>query len=170
MAIIGGYFDTLVDDYRWTVLDDVEVVSIKKDSISLINTTIPLLPKGLEHLRGAQLPNHDLLVSGATGSNRNDEYLRFDRASNQWKKVGTMKKANHLHSSVLLNGCLYSCGSRFSSYKSTSHHEVLNLDGGVEEKRELPIALRYHTANKLNENQYMVIGGYEKYVSKIFRS
>ena len=86
------------------------------------------------------------------------------------EKVGTMKKANHLHSSVLLNGCLYSCGSRFSSYKSTSHHEVLNLDGGIEEKRELPIALRYHTANKLNENQYMVIGGYEKYVSKIFRS
>ena len=71
MAIIGGYFDTLVDNYRWTVLDDVEVVSIKKDSISLINTTIPLLPKGLEHLRGAQLPNHDLLVSGAKGSNRN---------------------------------------------------------------------------------------------------
>ena len=73
-----------------------------------------------------------------------------------------MKKANHLHSSVLLNGCLYSCGSRFSSYKSTSHHEVLNLDGRVEEKKELPSKrLSSHTAHRLNENQYIVIGGYD---------
>ena len=145
------------------------MVSIKKDSISIINTTIPLLPKRLVHLQGTQLPNHDLLVSGGRSwSDRNGEYLKFDQASNQWKKVGTMKKARYAHSSVLLNGCLYSCGGIDSSHYATSHHEVLNLDGGIEEKRELPIALRYHTANKLNENQYMVIGGLDKNASKIF--
>ena len=146
-------------------MDDVEVVSIKSDSISIINTTIPSLPKGLNNLRGTTLPDHDLLVSGGylIGGNDDyltfDEYLRFSQDSNQWKKVGTMKKARYAHSSVLLNGCLYSCGGVDSSDNETSHHEVLNLDGRVEEKKELPIKLKLHTANKLNENQYMVIGG-----------
>ena len=143
-------------------MDDVEVVSIKKDSISIINSTIPSLPKRLGYLRGTQLLNQDLLVSGGSiESDRNDEYLRFSKDSNQWKKVGTMKMARSSHSSVLLNGCLYSCGGLESSYATISHHEVLKFDGRIEEKKELPIALYSHTANKLNENQYMVIGGWE---------
>ena len=139
------------------------MVSIKKDSISIIKTTIPFLPKGLSWLRGTQLPNQDLLVTGGyTGSVRNDEYLRFSQESNQWLKVGTMKVARSSHSSVLLNGCLYSCGGFDSSDNETSHHEVLNLDGRVEEKKELPSAgLSSHTAHRLNENQYIVIGGYD---------
>ena len=143
-------------------MDDVEVVSIKKDSISMINSTVPSLPKGLAGLRGTQLPNQDLLVSGGrTGDVMNDEYLRFSQDSNQWKKVGTMKKARGLHSSVLLNGCVYSCGGVDSSGRAISHHEVLKLDGIVEKKKELPIELACHTANKLNNNQYMVCGGYD---------
>ena len=135
----------------------------------MINATIPPLPKRLGYLQGAQLPNQDLLVSGGyTGSVRNHEYLRFSQDSNQWKKIGTMKMARGAHSSVLLNGCVYSCGGLDSSDKNTSHHEVLTLDGRVVEKKELPFALRGHTANKLNDNQYMVIGGYDKNVSKSF--
>ena len=157
-------------------MDDIEVVSIKKDSISSINTTIPFLPKGLSWFRGTQLPNRDLLVTGGyTGSVtwpvRNDEYLRFSQKSNQWLKVGTMKMTRSSHSSVLLNGCLYSCGGVDSSDNVTFHHEVLNLHGRVEEKKELPIKLKLHTANKLNENQYMVIGGFdETNVSNKFES
>ena len=48
IAIIGGSIG--IGDY----LDDVEVVSIKNDSISLINATIPSLPKGLINLRGSK--------------------------------------------------------------------------------------------------------------------
>ena len=147
------------------------MVSIKKDYSSFVNSTIPALPKRLAFLRGTQLPNQDLLVSGgATGSVSNDEYLRFSQDSNQWKKVGTMKMARSSHSSVLLNKCLYSCGGVDSSDNETSHHEVLNLHGRVEEKKKLPIALGGHTANELNDNQYMVIGGYDSTnVSKNFR-
>ena len=151
-------------------MNDVEVVSIKKDSISMINSTIPSLPKRLNSLRGTQLPNQDLLVSGGrTGYVMNDEYLRFSQDSNQWKKVGTMKMARYAHSSVLLNGCLYSCGGYDSPGNTISHHEVLNLDGRVSEKKELPIALGNHTANKLNNYEYMVCGGWDaKNVSKKF--
>ena len=134
---------------------------MKMDSVLLTTTTVvPLLPKGLVGLRGSQLPNHDLLVSGGdTGTVVNDEYLRFNHASNQWKKVGTMQNARYSHSSVLLNGYLYSCGGFYSPRKATSHHEAFSSDGVVNEKRELPIELSNHTANKLNESQYMVIGG-----------
>ena len=147
------------------------MVSIKSDSISIINTTIPSLPKGLNNLRGTTLPDHDLLVSGGylIGGNDDyltfDEYLRFSQDSNQWKKVGTMKMARHYHSSVLLNGGLYSIGGNLG-IGLYSHHEVFNLDGRIEEKKELPIALSGHTANKLYENKYMVIGGRDKNVSK----
>ena len=177
ISIIGGcYLDESYDfdGYELAMgddLDDIEVVSIKKDSISIINTTIPSLPKGLRMLRGTQLLNQDLLVLGGYDENdvENDEYLRFDQSSSQWKKIGTRKMATVSHSSVLLNGCLYSCGGYYPSDKITSHHEVLNLNGRVEEKKELPIALADHTANKLNEYQYMVIGGHdETYVSKEF--
>ena len=138
----------------------MEVISIKKDSILLTNTFVPSLPKRLVGLRGTQLPNHDLLISGGdTDSGVNDEYLRFNHASYQWKKVGTLKNARYSHSSVLLNGCLYSCGGFYSTSKATSHHEAFSLDGVVNEKRGLPIPLFNHTANKLNESQYMVIGG-----------
>ena len=153
IAIIGGY-------NNGDMLDDVEVISIKKNSILRTNTFVPSLPKRLVGLRGTQLPNHDLLVSGGdTGTGVNDEYLRFNHASSLWKKVGTMQNARYSHSSVLLNGCLYSCGGFYSPIKATSHHEAFSLDGGVNEKRELPIALSNHSANKLNESQYMVIGG-----------
>ena len=160
-------------------MHDIEVVSIKSDSISIINTTIPSLPKGLNSLRGTTLPDHDLLVSGGhliEGNEdylRSDEYLRFSQDSKQWKKVGTMKMARLDHSSVLMNGGLYSVGGKASSWNGTSHHEVLNLDGWigwnflrVEEKKKLPIALSGHTANKLDENKYMVIGGLDRNVSK----
>ena len=156
-------------------MHDIEVVSIKSDSISIINTTIPSLPKGLNSLRGTTLPDHDLLVSGGhliEGNEdylRSDEYLRFSQDSKQWKKVGTMKMARLDHSSVLMNGGLYSVGGKASSWNGTSHHEVLNLGGWigwnflrVEEKKELPSKrLSSHTAHRLNENQYIVIGGYD---------
>ena len=166
IAVIGGCKSR--GGFVKAYLDDIEVVSIKKDSISIIKTTIPFLPKGLSWLRGTQLPNQDLLVTGGfTGSVLNDEYLRFSQESNQWLKVGTMKVARSSHSSVLLNGCLYSCGGVDSSDNETSHHEVLNLDGRVEEKKELPIKLKHHTATKLNETQYMVCGGMVENVKKL---
>ena len=163
-AIIGGY-------NNGDILDDAEVVSMKMDSVLLTTTTVvPLLPKGLVGLRGSQLPNHDLLVSGGdTGTVVNDEYLRFNHSSNQWKKVGTMQNARYSHSSVLLNGYLYSCGGFYSPRFASSHHEAFSLDGEVNEKRELPIALSNHTANKLNDSQYMVSGGsmYKMYFKKV---
>ena len=50
IAIIGGLHNN-------KEIDDVEVISIKKDSISHINSTVPSLSKGLCDLSGAQLPN-----------------------------------------------------------------------------------------------------------------
>ena len=67
IAIIGGLHNN-------KEIDDVEVISIKKDSISHINSTIPSLPKGLCDISGAQLPNDDLVVCGGRSrSGKGDE-------------------------------------------------------------------------------------------------
>ena len=101
----------------------------------------------------------------------------------QWKEVGKMKMSRFNHSSVLLNGCVFSCGGdrsyrlSVSGYyglppdepQKTSSHEVFSLDGIVKERKELPIALSHHTANKINETQYMICGGYGAKVSKTSR-
>ena len=72
IAIIGG--SNYVGEYSGGLLEDVEVISITKDSISHKWTTkfnshikhqlIPSLPKKLSALRGTQLSNGDLVLSG----------------------------------------------------------------------------------------------------------
>ena len=175
--------------------------------MSLVNTTFPPLPTTFEGMRGSPLPNNNLLVSGGYIKTIDQEirdlvstfscqprrqmevfpkkcipdtYLLYNHASKQWKEVGKMKMARCNHSSVLLNGFVFSCGgdrsyrlSVSSCYgippdkpQKISSHEVFSLDGIVKERKELPIALSYHTANKINETQYMICGGYGAKVSK----
>ena len=188
IAIIGG------NDMVYYSEKDVEVISIKYDSMSLVNTTFRPLPMTLKGLRGTQLPNNDLLVSGGSimvidqhisylteVSGISDTYLLYNHASKQWKEVGKMKMSRFNHSSVLLNGCVFSCGGdrsyssrpdllRPDKHQKTSSHEVISLDGIVKERKELPIALSHHTANKINETEYMICGGYDANVSKTSKS
>ena len=180
------------------------MISIKGDSISLINTNIPPLPRVLaeaEDMRGSKFPNNDLLVSGGKVKIYNDEhakncgedgdgewrcdygkcqygefegydwkdtYLVYSHSSNQWKEVGKMKESRFNHSSVLLNGCVFTCGG--DGYESdtdeTYPHEVFCSDGGVNERKKLPVAISGHTATKINEFQYLICGGYDMIVSK----
>ena len=145
------------------------MISIQKDSISRINSSIPSLPKVLWGLRGTQLPNGDLLVCGGVTGMGISEYRHYKEGSNQWTKVGTMKGARSLHSSVWIDGRLLVTGGVNSSNKKTSYHEEFSFDGGVKERKELPIALYSHTATIFGQNGMIVSGGFnERNVSKIF--
>ena len=89
----------------------IEVISIKDNSLFHVNTATPSLPNGMFMSQGARLPNGDLLVcDGNTVLRRNDSYMLFKQGSNQWKKVGTVKRERWLHSSVYFNGCLITVG------------------------------------------------------------
>ena len=72
VAIVGGYGDAFEDQ-------NVEVISIKNDSIIQIKKGIPSLPKDLFCMHGAKLPNGDYI------------------------------KLQSLHATVCMNGCTYSC-------------------------------------------------------------
>ena len=147
------------------------MISIEKDSISHINSSIPSLPKRLDGLRGTSLPNGDLVVCGGdTGSGLSDEYLLYRDGSNHWTNVGTMKKARFSHSSVWIGSCLLTTGGwellenvEYDSddsgrtvwvmnfdeqleWQATSHHEIFSIEGGVKERREMPIPVGGHTA------------------------
>ena len=144
-------------------MSDVEVISILKDSMSLINLGIPSLPKKLQTFGGAQLPNGDLLIiGGGTSSGGNDEYFLYKDGSNQWKKVGTKKRQKFGNSSVLIDGNLLTTGGCGSSAKVLSNHEEFSINGGVKERKNMPMALTDHEAVVFGEHKILISGGYAK--------
>ena len=166
------------------------MISIEKDSISYINASIPSLPKGLDGLRGTSLANRELVVCGGyTGSSLSHEYLHYRDDSNHWATVATMKKARFSHSSVWIDGGLFTTGgcepfenvSDYSDgsgptiwlddeeWQATSHHEIFSIEGGVQERREMPIPVGGHTATIFGPHQIIVCGGSPtRYVNKTF--
>ena len=104
----------------------------------------------MSRLRGAKLLSGNLLVCGGRvygtksgGIWKSDEYMVFKQGSNQWKKVGTMKRARSHNSSTYINGSLLTVGGRDSNPSSNaiSHHEQFSFEGGIKDRKELPIAL-----------------------------
>ena len=102
---------------------------------------------------------------GWTGCVCNDEYLLYKEDSTSWIKIGKMMKRRSRHSSVIVGNKMYSCGGYDSTSDVVSYHEEFSyslmgdLDQGVTEKKELPIALRAHTATVLDESRFIVCGG-----------
>ena len=147
------------------------MISIKDNSLFHIDTNTPSLPNGMFGLQGAKLPNGDLLVCG--GNNgimeiTSDEYLLFKPGSNQWKKVGTMKRARWLHASVCFDGDLFTVGGKDSFCAAISHHEQFSFEGGVMDKKQLPIALYGHTATIFDYHKMLICGGRDRMVGKQF--
>ena len=153
-------------------MNDVEEISINKDSISHINSCIPSIPfNGIQYrgLSGAQLPNRDLVICGGDTSFyfTNHQYLHYKEGSNHWRKVGTMKKTTIDHSSVWIDGRLLTTGCE-QKYKQTSHHEEFSFDGGVKARKEMPVERWYHTATIFGQNRIIVCGGEDRSVSQTF--
>ena len=146
------------------------MISILKDSMSLINLGIPSLPKEMQRLGGgAQLPNGDLLIiGGGTFYGWNDEYFLYKDGTNQWKKVGTKKQENFGHSSVLIDGNLLTTGGCGSSAKLLSNHEEFSIKGGVKDRTNMPIALQNHAAAVFGKHTILISGGIDAKVNETF--
>ena len=146
------------------------MISIHKDSITHINSSIPSLPKAMRELGGSQLPNGDLVIcGGVTGYGSNYPYLHYKEGSNLWTKVGTMKETRSDHSSVWIDGRLLTTGGLIPLYQKTSHQEEFSFDGGVKERQKMPIALYSHSATIFDKDRMIVSGGVnERNVSKLF--
>ena len=160
------------------MLDNVEVISIVKNSISHINSSIPSLPKVLSRLRGAQLPNGDLIACGGlSGSakievssiaHKLDEYLHYKAGSNQWANIGTMARKKAWYSSVWVDDCLYTTGGSDSSLIDIACLEEFSITGGAKERKEMPMPLSSHTATTFGPHKMIVCGGMNRNVSETF--
>ena len=142
-----------------------------------MDSTIPSLPKTLYGLTGTQIPNGDLLVCGERiWSDDSNEYLHYKEGSNQWQKVGTMKTGRRGHSLVWIDDRLLTTGgsnfSRIVSGNVASHLEEFSFDGGAQQRKKMPIGLKYHTATVFDQHKMIVCGGvdetYRYGVSKTF--
>ena len=164
IAIVGGYNGK-------DVFSCAEVISIQNDSITNIPEGIPSLPCFASGLRGAQLPNGDLMVCGGLieelcdpySTIYNGNYYVYQYGYKDWKKIGTMKIERVAHSSVFAEGCMFSLGGYSGELiggSLISHHEAFSLDGTVKKIEELPISIKNHTATLFNDNQILICGGY----------
>ena len=134
----------------------------------------------MNSLSGARLSNGDLLLCGGEHEMRynlamNNQYLLFQERSSQWNKIGKMKKPRLDHSSVFMDGRLYTCGGCTSTGNTTSHHEAFSLVigsnekeffVGVNKKKEMPLALQNHSATKIGQYKMLICGGFDKHVIK----
>ena len=174
--MIGGVVSRVKKPYNVEGSEYVEVISIIQDAISHIDSPIPSLPRHLSHLSGAQLQNGNLVICGgrkrfgdnytdsrAMYTQLSDEYLHYQVGSNQWTKVGTMKRNRAYHSSVLLDGCLITTGGSTHpstpSLKTLSNLEIFSRHREVLEMKEMPVALTSHTATIFGKNKILVCAG-----------
>ena len=113
------------------------------------------------------MPSGDLLLcGGGQRPNKSDEYLFLKDCSDQWKNVGSTKTARIYHSSVFIDGCLYTSGG-YEYNQPFITHEEFSFEKGVKERKEMPIALYGHTATIFGQGKILIAGGCNMYVSKI---
>ena len=135
--------------------------------VSHLSPSIPPLPfymSDLEHFSVTQLSNGDVLLAGGVirscfSFDLSDKYLHYRKGSSQWEKVATMKTARYDHTSVLIDGYLFTAGGidSFGDYKSDL--EKFSFEGGVKEKKKMPIALKCHTATTFGNHKMLICGG-----------
>ena len=142
-------------------MDNVEVISIIKDSISHIIPDIPSLPKGFLGFGGARLPNGDLLLSEGYVDSYvySDKYLQYKVGSRMWTKAGEMSRARYRHSSVFIDGYFLTTGGLDTSFNALSLHEQFSISEGVKERKKMPIGLYNHTATVFSQHKMLVCGG-----------
>ena len=146
---------------------DVEVISLVNNSLSLITKDIPKLPKGLRGLQGTKIPNGDLLLCGGGKSwkGKCNEYLLLKDGSDQWERIGTSQTKRLHHSSVFIDGCLFTTGA-YNIRLPFLNHEEFSFEGGVKEKMDMPIFVYGHTATIFSPGKLLICGGRDKNVRK----
>ena len=89
--------------------------------------------------------------------------------SNQWKRVGTiMKRPKYGHSSVFIDGSLFTSDGHTDRFSILSNHEEFSITRGIKERKEMPIALSDHTATVFGKDTILICGGLDSEVSKTF--
>ena len=87
------------------------------------------------------------------------QYLILRKGEQKWSSLGRMLQPTSYHSSVFMNGSIFSCGG-FVDYEANVQHEEFRIDDKiVVKKKPLPVALHGHTAEQIDKIRYMVIGG-----------
>ena len=70
-----------------------------------------------------------------------------------------MKVARYQHTSLFIDGCLLTAGGIDSFGDYTSHLEKFSFEGGVEQKKKMPIELKCHTATMFGNHKMLICGG-----------
>ena len=160
-----------------------------------IRSYVPNVPESLEYFQGVQSPHGMILIYEGEEDDKGNENFEYDytfRASfrsdnrartsrkkkvgrylilrkgeQKWSSLGRMLQPTSYHSSVFMNGSIFSCGG-FVDYEANVQHEEFRIDDKIMvKKKPLPVALHGHTAEQIDKIRYMVIGGQPHSASKM---
>ena len=145
--------------------NNIEVLQLRQKLVTRIDWQIPDMPVQSYGFQATQISNSNLILCGGinnyTTSLYNYEYFILEKGERKWSSAGSMLKPKAFHSSVFMNGSIFSCGG-IEPLGIISHgcHEEFRLeDKIVRERKKLPIKLQYHSATEIDQNRYMVVGG-----------
>ena len=156
--------------------NDIEVLQLRQNLVTGIDWHIPNLPELSHSFQVARISNGAVLLCGGhnydvnlenddtTVDNYNpptfNQYYIWKKGEPTWSPMGNMLVPRSSHSSVFMNGSIFSCGGWDHEPKILDHHEEFRLeDKIVRERKPLPIKLQYHSAKEIDQNRYMVMGG-----------
>ena len=144
---------------------DIEVLQLRQNLVTRIDWQIPDMPVQSHGFQAAQISNSKLILCGGTNfktrSLFNYEYFILEKGDRKWSSIGSMLKPRAYHSSVFMNGSIFSCGGiePLGIIPHVCHEEFRLEDKIIKERKKLPIKLQYHSATEIDQNRYMVVGG-----------
>ena len=118
---------------------------------------------------------------GAQDGWKNDEYLLLEKMGESWTTIGNMIETRSNHSTVFINGSVFSSGGKDSEKNIFAHHEEIKLHSFTylwptklqsydprknvivkRVRKDMPMKLAGHNAVELDASKYILIGGLDK--------
>ena len=169
--MIGGKVNCRITN-KYVTTNGIEVLQLGQKLVTGIDWQIPNVPEKSHSFRATQTSTNTFLndklllcgdhsydTSGIDNCKVNfNQYLIVEKGEQILSSIGNMSWLRTNHSTVFMNGSIFSCGSTDRSPQE--HHEEFRLeDKIVKERKRLPIKLLNHSATEIDQKRYMVTGG-----------
>ena len=94
--------------------NDIEVLQLRPKLVTRIDWQIPDMPVQSHGFQATRISNCNLILCGGisnqTTSHWKYKYFILEKGERKWSPIGSMLTPRAYHSSVFMNGSIFSCG------------------------------------------------------------
>ena len=151
LVTIGGYGDR-------RAISSVEVTNEEKK----LSCNVDSFPYTLFGHSASIIPTGILVCGGlGFGGNRNRCY-EYKKTTASWQRFPSMTTERYYFDMIFLNQHIWAVGG----FKSPNTLDKLDINTKVWTKHRIPMSVDYHCLTKLTHEKLILIGGWQKSVSK----